>query len=210
MQERAKLIAWSLFLSTCCSIGSGICHQLATEGDLDQALTLRRNCAVLENQQGLKYPFCSFQVTADYNGAGHLRGQCAQSSEYKRPLAELPNDPASIDWTERMSFLQPGIGWTMLSLDEAKKLWGDPVERIIFHRKFYTFDAHSKYLGEEDIFYLDLEFDDRKLIKAYRVRGIALSNPKWIGPRDPSEKETLGSQQLGVRRKQKPTVQGVN
>ena len=79
-----------------------------------------------------------------------------------------------------MSYLVEGQGWTQLSLEGAKKLWGEPRKHVVNDHPFYTFDAHSTWNGEQNLYHLDLAFANDARIMGYRIRGIGIIHPEWV------------------------------
>lgn len=84
------------------------------------------------------------------------------------------------DWWLRPSFLKPDNGWTKITQEEAQRLWGASKERYASGWHFLTFDVHSDYNGESNIYHVDLQFDPNGMTTAYRIRGIGISNAKWM------------------------------
>lgn len=159
LNELSKLLGWLPFLlGMCCSITSGLCDN-ASGGcpgfkcQLGDERYMRRGTAVLLTLIQEEYPYDSFQVDVDDSGVGHLRGHCGDSGDCPRPPAKAGADAASIDWTNRMSFLQRNVGWKILSLREAQRLWGIgvPQQQRSKGRHVYTVDTHSNNLGQEEI-----------------------------------------------------------
>ncbi len=65
-----------------------------------------------------------------------------------------------------------------LTIEEATKLWGTPTKSF----NYQTFDLVTTN-GKHSTYHLDVEFT-ATWIAAYRVRGIGITNPKWITVRD--------------------------
>lgn len=153
---------------------------------LEHLMLYKDRNSVLQNIKNEPYPLGSFEVRIARNGTGHLQSHCAMSAFFERPEPEYKNqspkqshDGVFLDWKARTSFLKKNVGWTKLDFEEAKALWGKPREHFAFIGTFYTFDAHSFHGDEENIYHLDLHFEDGEL-EAYRVRGIGITNPVWI------------------------------
>jgi hypothetical protein len=144
----------------------------------DSFLTYLDGYYVLDNSENENYPFNSFAISVDKNRTGHLQTYCANSREFPRsPTTNLHlQDNVFVDWNTRISFLDKKRGWVLLTLDEARRLWGSP--RV--HEGFATFDAKSIWNDEPNIYHLDLKFDQVGGLVAYRVRGIGISNPEWV------------------------------
>lgn len=117
----------------------------------------------------------NFDVYIDRNRTGHL--QSRQTKDLVRYLKE--GSSFKKDWVDRTSFKSEN-GWTQLTFSHAKQFWGEPRKHLVNGHEFYTFDAQSDWNGEANIYHLDLEFVMCNQIKAYRIRGIGIQNPKWI------------------------------
>lgn len=117
----------------------------------------------------------NFNVYIDRNRTGHL--QSRQIKDLARYLKE--GSSFKKDWVDRTSFKSEN-GWTQLTLSHAKQFWGEPRKHFVYGHEFYTFDAQSDWNGEANIYHLDLEFVMGNQIKAYRIRGIGIQDPKWI------------------------------
>jgi len=124
------------------------------------------------------YPFGSFAISLDQTGQGHL--QSFATSDNKHLPVKIEGSSIILDWRERTSYFIKGKGWTQLTMEGAKDLWGEPKKHVVSDHPFYTFDAHSTWNGEENLYHLDLAFDKDGLIMGYRVRGIGISNPQWV------------------------------
>jgi hypothetical protein len=151
------------------------------EGDniRDTDLAHRNGPYKLDTLDRRPYPFGSFAIFVDNGGVGHVQSFCLDSSEYPRHGARL-KDGIIVDWTKRTSYLIRGKGWTQLSLEGAKDLWGEPKKHLVDDHPFYTFDAHSTWNGEENLYHLDLAFAKDGLIMGYRVRGFGIRNLQWV------------------------------
>ena len=132
---------------------------------------------ILQTLGNQPYPFGTFDITVDRNHQGHLQSYI---DPHRVPKMPKMKDSIILDWTERTSYLVDGKGLTQLSLAGAKTLWGEPRKHVVNEHPFYTFDAHSTWDGEKNIYHLDLGFTKDGLIMGYRVRGIGILNPKWV------------------------------
>lgn len=124
-----------------------------------------------------------FGIAIGPNGVGHLQSYLYQSNKV------FGSVPISLDWVERTSFSNPKTNkLTQLNLAEAEKYWGKPQKHVISGHEFYSFEVKSvrlkqvmdEVIDEENLYHLDLSFDDKGLISGYRVRGIGISKPEWI------------------------------
>jgi hypothetical protein len=132
---------------------------------------------ILETLGNQPYPFGSFAISVDQNRQGHLQSYI---DPHRVPKMPKMKNSIILDWTERTSYLVDGKGLTQLSLEGAKILWGEPRKHVVNDHPFYTFDAHSTWDGEKNIYHLDLGFTKDGLIMGYRVRGIGILNPQWV------------------------------
>ncbi len=128
---------------------------------------------------GSSAPFHRFEVFVDQDGAGHLQSRPLNDPKHPRPMPAAASPAGQIkDWDARISFLDEKRGWTKLTLSDAKTIWREGPSQ----GEFSTFNANNTHHGEENIFHLDLLCDDSGLLKAYRVRGIGVKVPEWVGP----------------------------
>jgi hypothetical protein len=147
-----------------------------------------------EIERSLTYKYCfnrltglagesPFGIAIDPNGAGHLQASGYQSSKV------FGSVPISLSWDDRIGFLDPNTNkWKPLTWTDATSFWGTPHKHLVGGRAFSTFDVKSVKLkrvldepiDEENLYHLDLSFNDRGIIFAYRIRGIGVSNPEWI------------------------------
>ena len=131
----------------------------------------------LENLDKPHYPFAHFVISyRPVEGVAHLVSQDGTHAptHEKRNIGRLP------DWVERVGFYKEGAGWSKLTLEDAKKIFGEQRLRGIGKTQFYTFDAFVTVQRERQLFHLDLRFDSQGIITSYRVRGIGIRNPQWI------------------------------
>ena len=134
------------------------------------------------------FPFGRFEVSlgSRYGGRGWGWGFASLHPRLIAPRA-YPVPEAIINrrregketWNDQITVLMEDVGWTPLSYAHAERLWGKPRKQ----QDYYTFDAKNNHHGEENIFHLDLSFDDNLDLKAYRIRGIRITSPIWIGPK---------------------------
>lgn len=124
-----------------------------------------------------------FLLTQD--GTGYLKTFALSFVKSERPSsvpAKIIEGAFPSDWWTRPSFLKPDSGWTKITMESAQTLWGASKERYASAYHFYTFDVHSEFNGEANIYHVDLEFDQNRMATAYRIRGIGLNNAKWTRP----------------------------
>lgn len=169
------------------STGSALSTPLPDQDStIERALLYRGQDNRLENKSQQPSPF---RIAIDKEtGVGHLQTHSYPSRNHTKSMI-------SIGWSERVSFPpkpeEPER--KLLTLDDAKEFWGEPQKHSYeserrYGKPFYTFHAHSKLqktmynqsFDEDNIFHLDLRFDDTGVISAYRVRGIGISKPQWI------------------------------
>jgi len=69
--------------------------------------------------------------------------------------------------------------WLKLTLKTCEQIWGEPAfkTRPIL---MTCFDVHGIGNGEKNLYHLDLRFRDSGYAIKYRIRGIGITNPKWI------------------------------
>lgn len=123
-----------------------------------------------------------FVVKVNSAGVGHLQTNIIQANGL--PRSEAASTETNIEgllkhWRERVSFPSES-GWKQLSFDDAEALWGSPRKYIVREKEFYTFDAKNESGEEENIYHLDLQFGNNNVIDAYRIRGIGITNPRWV------------------------------
>jgi hypothetical protein len=103
------------------------------------------------------------------------RNIIGKDKSFQKSLIQV-TEPKKMPFDDQMCFLKMNQGWTHLTRAEATRLWGMPNKRD----DYYSFPARNFHHGEENIFHIDLSFDDQGLVEAYRIRGIALERPAWI------------------------------
>lgn len=180
---------WLVVICFVASASSGMCSEPSEErrspGYEESRLLYKQYVAELQCKQTFKgLPL--YVVKVNSKGTGHLQANIAQADGFPRAKTQstLTNQEGLFtDWMVRTSFLGDK-GWTALSLDGAKELWGEPRRHTFDDQNFYTFDSHSFYGGEENIYHIDLRFGHGKLLEAYRVRGIGITNPLWVTKED--------------------------
>lgn len=134
--------------------------------------------SALDNFDKLNCKFARFDIYYDAaSGIGHLVSRDYQHSP--KPEAQM-NLRQLVDWLNRISFYKEGLGWTKLTLEDAKTIFGEPHTYGIGKKLFYTFDAFVNLQRERQLFHLDMRFDSKKSIEGYRVRGIGIRNPQWV------------------------------
>jgi hypothetical protein len=85
-----------------------------------------------------------------------------------------------VPWSDRTSFYTTDLGWTKLTLEASKKIFGEPRAHGIGKIVFYTFDAPAIVQHEKQLLHLDMKFDSTGTIESYRIRGIGIRNPQWV------------------------------
>jgi hypothetical protein len=121
------------------------------------------------------YPFNTFEVSIDSLGTAHLEPDQIALSFRRQLKPDAPFTLSYLDWGTRTSVFKATGGWTQLSLEEAKSLWGEPRNNL----GFFTFDARTSWMCEPNIYHIDLKFDNRGDVSAYRIRGIGIGNAQW-------------------------------
>jgi hypothetical protein len=152
------------------------CPLPAPDSVTESNLAYRAGAYILDTLGHQPYPFGSFAIQVDGEGEGHLQAHATRNGR----LPVMTKGVIISDWTERTSYFIKGKGWTQLSLEGAKNLWGEPRKHVVNDHPFYTFDAHSTWNGEENLYHLDLAFTKDGVIMGYRVRGIGIFNPQWV------------------------------
>lgn len=122
-------------------------------------------------------------------GTGYLKSRKLSLVKEERPHSAPPavvegNFPD--DWFLRKSFLKADDGWEKLTKAEADRMWQERSEHTA-HRRFISYDISSEFNGESNIYHLDLQFGTQVPV-AYRLRGIGITNPKWISKGDLTDK----------------------
>lgn len=172
-----KLCLMAFFL---CASPNAIAADSCPEPDPDvlteSSLAYRSGPYKLDTLLHREHPFDSFAISVDQTGSGHLQSYAVGPSKHPPAM----KGSVILDWKERTSYYKEGKSWTQLTLEGAKELWGQPRKHIVYDHPFYTFDAHSTWNGEENLYHLDLGFDKNGLIMGYRVRGIGIFNPQWV------------------------------
>lgn len=179
-----RVFAVAIFMS---GTGSALSTPLPDQDStIEKALLYRGQTNRLENKSQQPGPF---RIAIDKEtGTGHLQ-------TYFYPSGNTIGSMISIDWSERVSFppKPQERERKLLTLDDAKEFWGEPQKHSYqserrYGKSFYTFHAHSKLqktmykqlFDEDNIFHLDLRFDDSGVISGYRIRGIGISKPQWV------------------------------
>lgn len=130
----------------------------------------------LANNSG--FPFAQFIISFDAAGSGHL--QARDNSEH--PQKPIYKKPGLTIWDQRISFNEEQNKLSKLSLDSATKLFGKPKKIIEANALIYTFEV-SDIPGvnmQQQIYTVDMKFDDKGIVQSYRVSGPRISNPTWI------------------------------
>ncbi len=131
----------------------------------------------IEGIDNLSYPFAHFVISyRPIEGVAHLISQDKVHAPKReaRSLGRLP------DWSDRISFFREGPGWTKITLNDARKIFGEPMVRGVGETQFFAFDAYATVQKEKQLFHLDLRFGGDGAISSYRVRGIGIRNPQWV------------------------------
>jgi len=135
----------------------------------------------LSVEDGSSTPFHRFEVFVDQDGVGHLQSRPVNDPKNVRPKRATASPAGLIDdWDARISFLDEKRGWTKLTFLDAGHFWKDSPGRR--EPEFLTFNVANSHHEEENIFHIDLLFNDTGLLSAYRVRGIGIKAPQWTGP----------------------------
>lgn len=124
------------------------------------------------------YPFAQFDIIFTPDGNGHL--QARDNSEH--PQKTILKESSLLIWGERISFNSEQNKLTALSLSSAEKLFGKTKKTSEANSFFYTFEVPNIPVinAEQQIYKIDLRFDDKGIIQSYRVRGPRISNPTWV------------------------------
>lgn len=132
----------------------------------------------LENLDKSRYPFAHFDISySSTDGIAHL-----QSRDFKHsPIPEAQTNLRQlVPWSDRTSFYKTDSGWSKLTLEDSKKIFGEPHVHGIGKIVFLTFDAPAMVQHEKQLFHLDMKFNSAGTIQSYRIRGIGIRNPQWV------------------------------
>lgn len=131
----------------------------------------------LQNLDKTHFPFADFAINYHpIDGIAHLQSKDRVHAP-KREEQDIGRPPG---WSDRVSFYKEGLGWTKLTFEDAKKIFGEPRLRGMSKTLFYTFDTFVTVQREKQLFHLDLRFDSAGTIESYRIRGIGIRNPTWV------------------------------
>ena len=123
-------------------------------------------------------PSAAFYVV-NIDGVGHLASRNPGSNPIRKQIYN--QDKNLLVWEERISFYQPGKGFNKLTLEDAKKLFGKPDKRGDGKSVYYSFHVLTEPTDDEQqLYHVDLKFGIGDSIASYRIRGIGISDPKWI------------------------------
>lgn len=132
----------------------------------------------LENRDKVNYPSARFAIIY-----GPIEGSAdLLSLDFKH--APKPEEQTNlrrlVEFTNRVSFYKEGPGWQKLTLESAKKIFGEPHLRGVGKTTFYVFDAYVTVQREKQLFHIDMKFAQDGTIESYRIRGIGIRNPLWV------------------------------
>lgn len=123
------------------------------------------------------FPYANFAINYHpIEGMAHLQSK----DKVHAPKQDEQNIGRPPGWSDRVSFYKDGLGWTKLTLEDAKKIFGEPRLRGVGKTQFYTFDAFVTVQREQQLFHIDLRFNSQGIIESYRIRGIGIRNPQWV------------------------------
>jgi hypothetical protein len=131
----------------------------------------------LKTDRSTGHSFSSIIVLIEPDGTGHLQlmSTNATAKQTSSPKVTL------LSWDERLGENKTAVSKSALSFDSLKRLFGTPRPYPAGKLpKFYTFDARTEKSPEEDLYHLDFKFDAHNRIEEYRIRGIGVTNPRWI------------------------------
>jgi hypothetical protein len=143
--------------------------------ELEAAMLYRGGCATA---LAVKSPSHSlpFFLLVDDKGTGHFVDYTGSGLSHKLSADGTPENCKS-EWKPT---LKQTHSWNSLTKGQAQAVWGEP--HFVFDRTgISTFDAYGSYIGEKNLYHLDLVFEDGKILSRYRVRGIGIVRPQWIG-----------------------------
>ena len=104
----------------------------------------------LENQDKAHFPFAQFVVRYEpISGIAHLKSQ----DRTHEPKHDESNGRRLPDWADRISFYKEGAGWNKLTLEDAKKIFGNPQIRGNDKTLFYSFEAFVTVQRERQLFH---------------------------------------------------------
>ncbi|MDQ5933433.1 MAG: hypothetical protein QG574_731 [Cyanobacteriota bacterium erpe_2018_sw_21hr_WHONDRS-SW48-000092_B_bin.40] len=132
----------------------------------------------LENRDKVNYPSARFVIIY-----GPIEGSADLLSldfKHSPKPEEQTNLRRLVEFTNRVSFYKEGPGWQKLSLESAKKIFGEPHLRGVGKTTFYVFDTYVTFQREKQLFHIDMKFAQDGTIESYRIRGIGIRNPQWV------------------------------
>lgn len=124
------------------------------------------------------YPFAQFDIYFTPDGNGHL--QARDNSEY--PQKTIFKEQSLLIWEQRISFNIEKNKLTALSLSSAEKLFGKAKKTAKANSIFYTFEVPNipGVNTAQQIYKIDMKFDNNDIIQSYRVSGPQVHNPTWV------------------------------
>lgn len=117
----------------------------------------------------------SIYIASD--GAGRL--DIFDSSNYFKHPHNLDSNGFSV-FADSLRFTEVGHETKSLSIFDAARFWGEGVKHESREGSYFTFDAVNEQRGESNVYHLDFKPAQEGSIVAYRLRGIGITNPKWI------------------------------
>src|ERR1700733_12313075 len=94
--------------------------------EAENNLLYRKGFYILDNVGHQPFPFGSFEILLDADHRGHLQSHARRADQ-----APMTKDALLLDWKDRTGYFVQGKQWTQLSLDGAKKLWGEPRKYVL-------------------------------------------------------------------------------
>lgn len=135
-----------------------------------------RKSSIVDIVDKESYPSARFIITIAPDGVGHLQARY----DYAFPRHETFKDHDLLSWNDRISFFD-GHDWIKLTSQNAAKLFGQPSENKQGKQVFYTYSVKCDSDNQDArIYQMDLKFDHRNVIQAYRITGTGVTNPKWV------------------------------
>jgi hypothetical protein len=114
-----------------------------------------------------------FYLKVDKQGSGRF-------VDYGTNVQHLMANGVPEDWSARKEPVKSEAVWLTLTKDKAREVWGEPHGTAV-RPGMVVFDASGVYDGENNLYHVDLQFDQADKAFRYRVRGIGITEPKWIG-----------------------------
>ena len=99
--------------------------------------------------------------------------------DFGEPKRLAPNGVPE-DWgAKNLPVRVDKLTWPTLSRSDADILWGAP-HHVPGNPFLSIYDATGTWNTESNIYHLDLIFDKQDMLHQYRVRGIGITNSKWL------------------------------